>query len=541
MTDKENINETVQAEENGEVSTIFSAPAEPVKPLTKRQRESAAKKQLKTIVALVVAAVAALCLYFFVVVPIVNYVEEIVKDPIELLDGEVLGTNDRILLFEHFERKDIQAIDVHNEHGEYGFYYNSKDEAFYVKDHEYATFDKELFSSLVVNAGYALSIERVTTDCEDLSEYGLADEQNPAYYTVTTRPDADGNSESHTVYVGDLIPTGGGYYVRYAGRNAVYILDADLASTILAPIEDLITPMLTLPMSQNDYFMIKNFIVADSEEPIVAITFLEEEEKNALAMTSAYRMLYPSNYSVNSSNYSEVLQVLTNFTGLRTVALAPTEEEIEEYGLAEPAFSISYNYQGIEQTVIFSEKNENGNYYAGSLLFNIIAELDGETMKWLEWGLIDWVDPPIFMMNINNVATITLESDTATRTFDLVGDGQELVVTERETGFKPVVQNFRQFYKTLLSINLQGYVTGDMSESDAEALTVSDKPYLALAIETRAGQKTEYKFYPYSTRRAYYTVNGSGEFYVLRDMVTKVISDGEKVMTNTDIDSEAHS
>lgn len=541
MTDKENINENGEAVENTEESTIFSAPAEPVKPLTKRQRESAAKKQVKTIAALVVAAAAALCLYFFVVVPIVNYVEEIVKDPVELLDGEVLGTNDRILLFEHFERKDIQSIDVHNRYGEYGFYYNTKDEAFYVKEHEYATFDKELFSSLVVSTGYPLSIERVTTECEDLSEYGLAEEQSPAYYTVTTRPDADGSTESHTVYVGDKIPTGGGYYVRYAGRDAVYILDADLGKTVLAPIEDLITPMLTLPMSQNDYFMIKNFILTDSEEPIVAITFLEDEEKEALAMTSAYRMLYPSNYSVNSTSYSEVLQVLTNFTGIRTVALAPTEEEIEEYGLAKPAFSISYNYQGIEQTVVFSEKNENGNYYAGSLLFNIIAELDGSTMKWLEWDIIDWVDPPIFMMNINNVATITLESDTATRTFDLFGDGQELVVTERATGFKPTVKNFRQFYKTLLSVNLQDHVTVDITEEAAEALTVSEKPYLTLTVETKAGQKTEYKFYPYSTRRAYYTVNGSGEFYVLRDMVTKVISDGEKVMTNTDIDSAAHS
>lgn len=541
MTDKDKINENVSADENVEQSTIFSAPAEPVKPLTKRQRESAAKKQVKSIVLLAVIAAAALCLYLFVVVPIVNYVEEVTKEPVELLEGEVLGTNDRILLFDHYERKNIQSIDVVNEYGEYGFYYSAEDEAFYVKDHEYATFDKELFSSLVVSVGYPLSIERVVTDCEDLSEYGLADDQNPAYYTVTTRPDADGVSESHTVYVGDLVPTGGGYYVRHADRNAVYILDTELSKTVLAPIEDLITPMLTLPMSQNDYFMIENFIVANSEEPIIAITFLDEEEKEAAAMTSAYKMLYPSNYTVNSTSYSEVLQVLMDFTGLRTVALAPTEEEIEEYGLSEPAFSISYTYQGIEQTVVFSEKNEDGNYYAGSLLFNIIAELDGSTMKWLEWELIDWVDPPIFMMNINNVTTITLESDTAVRTFDLVGDGQELVVTERETAFKPVVQNFRQFYKTLLSINLQGYVTGDMTEEDAAKLADTDTPYLTLTIETRAGQITEYKFYPYSTRRAYYTVNGSGEFYVLRDMVTKVISDGEKVMTDTEIDSAAHS
>ena len=45
----------------------------------------------------------------------------------------------------------------------------------------------------------------------------------------------------------------------------------------------------------------------------------------------------------------------------------------------------------------------------------------------------------------------------------------------------------------------------------------------------------------YPGRRALMTINGKGEFYVLRDMATKVITDAEKVMTNTEIDSEAHS
>ena len=40
---------------------------------------------------------------------------------------------------------------------------------------------------------------------------------------------------------------------------------------------------------------------------------------------------------------------------------------------------------------------------------------------------------------------------------------------------------------------------------------------------------------------AYYTVDGKGEFYILRDMATKIITDAEKVMTNEVIDSEAHS
>ncbi len=525
MTDKDKTNE------NGE-STIFSSENQvAVKP----KKKSSSKKQLRAILVLLGAVIAAVCLYFFVVAPIVNYVEEAAKTEIELLDGEVLGTNDRILIFEHCERKDIGEIAVHNEFGDYSFYYDTEDREFFVKGHEYAPYSKELFSSLVVDTGYTLSIDRVTTDCEDMSEYGLEESKDLPYFTVTTRPDKGGNTKSHTVYIGNLTPSGAGYYARYEGRNAVYILNVSLAGTVLAPIENLITPILALPMNANDYYMLKDFMVADREDVLIAITYLTPDEKEKAAMNSAYKMLYPANYTVNSTNYAEILKMLQNFQGTRTVALSPTDEEIEIYGLSDPAFSLSYTYQGIEQTVMFSEKNENGNYYAASLLFNIIAEVDGESMAWLEWHLIDWVDPPIFMMNINNIKTITVKGTDSVRTFDLEGEGQELVITERDTGFKPEVQNFREFYKTLLSFHLQGYATDDLSPEQLAALT-HDEPSLTLIIETRGGVINEYKFYPYSTRRAYYTVNESGEFYVLRDEAAKILSDAEKVMTNTPIE-----
>ena len=49
----------------------------------------------------------------------------------------------------------------------------------------------------------------------------------------------------------------------------------------------------------------------------------------------------------------------------------------------------------------------------------------------------------------------------------------------------------------------------------------------------------EYKFYPYSTRRCYFTINGEGEFYVLRDSVEKAISDTVKMLNGEIVDSWA--
>ncbi len=533
---EENKNYSTLEEEEAEAkakseSTLFAAPEPLDKDITKRQRASVAKRQKKAIIILAAVVAAAIALYFLVVKPIVEYVEETKKEEIELLEGEVLGTGDRILMFEHTEKSNIESIDVHNQYGEWGVYYDYDDESFYVTGHPEAPYSKEQLSSLVVSAGYTLSMKRVTTDCEDMHEYGLADSDNPSWYTLKSR-----DGKNHTVYIGSQIPTGAGYYCRYEGRNAVYILDSTLGQTILQPLEAMITPTLTLPMSTNDYFTVKNFAVLKGDEVKIMITYLDEEEKADEASMSSYKMLAPANYTVNDTNYSIALETLTAFEGNSALVYSPTEEELEEYGLLDPTYTLSYEYSGIQQYVLFSDKNESGNYYAYSLLFDLITEVSGSKLEWLEWDLIKWVDSSIFMMNINDVQTITVESDTATRTFDLVGEGQELVVTERATGFQPVVKNFRQFYKTLLSVDIEDYAPTE----SIEAIDMEKDLYMTLTIETRAGKTHVYKFYPYSTRRALYTIDGKGEFYVLRDMATKVITDAEKVMTDTEIDSNAH-
>ena len=515
-------------------STLFGASEQ--NSASAQKKPDLIKKQRRAIVILALAIAAAILVYAFVVMPIINAADETPEEQVELLDGEVLGAGNRIMLFEHFERDDIGKIEISNEYGEYGFYFDETDGAFYIIDHPDAPYDSTLFASLVVSTGYTLSNERINTDCEDMSEYGLADAQSPASFTLTSR-----GGEVHTVYIGDMTPSGSGYYARYEGRNAVYILASSIGDTVLVPFETHISPMLALPMAQNDYFMIEKFTLMRGKDVALQVTYLDEAEQAAAASISAYKMLAPADYAVNTTNYVTALESLMELKGTSTLVYAPSDEDLIEYGLAEAPFSIHYNYQGIDQSVIFSEKNENGNYYAYSLLFDLIAEVDGSKLAWLEWETIKWVDQPIFMMNINDIKRITLESDSAVRVFELDGVDSGLTVAERETGLTPDVSNFRKFYRVLLMVYLQNYVSEDLDAESVLALENKDNLYLTLKIETRAGKVTEFKFYPYSTRRAYYTVNGEGEFYVLRDMVTKVISDAEKVMSGETVDPDAHS
>ncbi len=483
-------------------------------------------------------------------------------ESIKLLDGEVLGTNNRIYIYQPLERKDIQSVQVKNSLDEFAFEYDAETDDFIVSGSPNAPYDKDMFSSLIVSAGKPSLTERALEICDDFEQYGLDESQSPASFTVTSR-----NGDSNTLYIGNLTSDGAGYYAKHANRDALYVIGASVGTTMLGNLENIISPTLTFPLSQNDNYTIKKFTLFSGNETTVGITFLEDATRDALGLNTSFYMFYPGYYAVNSTSYSEVLTVITSFTGTRTVVFEPTEEDFEKYGIYSietveiseesgeeivkrmPAHALTFVYpiQGteLEQWVYFSAKNENGNYYAYSPQFDLIAEVDGASAEWLEWQLIEWVDEPIFMQNINEMATITVESSTATRVFDLTGADEELSIKERSTGFKPDVENFRRFYRGLLSIHLQGYVSEDKTEAELEELTAGT-PSLTLTIESRAGRTTVYRFYYYSTSRTYYTVEESdstygaiGEFYIMSADMTKVINDAEKVMTDTTVDYEA--
>lgn len=490
------------------------------------------KKQKKLIITLGIAALALIVAYFAVVMPIMNSMATEEEEVPELLEGEVLGTSNRILMFEHVEKSDMESIFVHNSYGEYEFYRGTDDEL-YIRGNEGAPYSLTALSSLVVSSGYTLSMERVTTDAEDLSEYGLADSDKPAYYIITK---TDGTE--HKVYIGDMIPTGAGYYCRYEGRNAVYILDSSLQTTLLNDITGLIQPILSYPISTTDYYTTEDFYIARDGELFVWIDYLTEEEKTETASTAIYQMKHPTNYETSSTNYDSILQTFADFQGLYTCEIGNTDEVMDaetlaKYGIdmEKPAYEMHYKYKGVPNYVYFSEKNEDGTIYAYSMTFNLIACVDYAKVEWLDWDIIWFVDKPIFQKNINDIAEIQVIADGIDETFLLDGEGQEIKIKPKSTGEvydSDELHNFRQFYKVLLTLSMEDYTESDKT----------DDLLATLRVKTDTGIETEYKFYPYSTRRCFYTVNGEGEFYTLRDMVEKMLSDCSKIIEGMPVNSD---
>lgn len=482
------------------------------------------RKQKKLIVILAILFCVLLAAYFAVVVPIVNREDPPeTTEPIETTDGEVVGAEDRILMFEQITRENIKQIDVHNEHGEFTFY--REDNAFKIKGHEDVNIDAELLASFITSCGYTLSVSRID-DPEPFSEYGLDDAK--VWYTLTTT-----SGEVHSVRIGDKAVTGGGYYACYEGRDSVYILDNTIADTLLEPVENMVTPLVSYYAFSLDkkltYF---NFFLGD--ELYFRIEPLASEEEVDIEAMASYKMTYPTSY-VPKDEVSSIFQSLAGLEGTKTVALGTTDEDFKKYGLDKPKYQITFGYEGVDHLLVISERTEAGTYYVGSGVFDLIAEVDAATMSFVEQKLITWVSPYIFRMSIDAVDTLEFTSaDGFAETFKVEGTGEGLTVRTLSNGKNVDVLNFKSLYRTLLTISIEG--DPEFTDDEEKSIMVDDKLFMTMKVTTRSGLSRTYKFYRYSDRRSFLAINDSGDFYVLHNMVSKIRNDAEKVVKGITVD-----
>lgn len=492
------------------------------------------KRQSVFIISLLVLFAVMLVAYLVVVRPLTAKDDETDAPPPETNEGEGLTYGDYFLMFPQVERKNIQSIEVHNEYGEYKFVRTGEAESdFAIEGHENLAYDEELFSQLVVSAGYSMAPQKVTEKPteQELIDYGFAGKDvEPAYYILTTT-----SGQKHKVTIGKKIISGGAYYAMYEGRDTVYIIDVGAENTLLQPVEALLSPLLTAGIETTSYYLINNFTIKHKGEDFLVCRNLTTEELGEMETTAIAKSIavFPAEYNL-SMMYDTTLQALCYYSGESVAAMGLTAENLEKFGLSTPAYTVSYEYGGAKITLNISEKTDDGYYYASTSLFRIIVKVPAADFEFLEWGLMNWIDEAIFSRNITFVKDISIISPEFSEVFRFrhyPTEDPNLVVVGDSCGQIDDVRNFREFYKTLLLTAYEGEVPeGEDPEKDGKLL-------LTFKVTTNGGNETEYSFYRYSTRRALVTVNGKGNFYVLVDAVQKIISDAQKVSVGESVDS----
>ena len=498
-------------------------------------------------------------------------------------DGDLLGVQNRPYIYDVIPLENVSTIEICNVDAESGekrnfrFYMDPVANNLILEGREMLSFDKETLSYLYVNTCNMLSMMKVENPSEDLSQYGLAGGVSDNWFRVTT---VDG--ETKQVYIGDKLPTGAAYYCKSVDKPHIYVIDTMIEQCVLASPDDFIVPMLCPPISQEKLYTVDDIKLVSDGELKVNLNVIPKSEVNADdGVSYSHIMTYPGGYTVSQAVVDDLLLKLSDFVGskveesdLRGIysleeetaqpeqeteiagedgadvteenGEAPQDsaeaagemsaadkrlvETLEKYGLRKPSHEIHYTLDGKDYKVIFGSKTPDGSaYYAMNMTQYTVCLVPVGEVPFLEYELIDFVDEYIFQMNIDNLESIEIGTRKSNEKFLLSGKSSELTVRKESDGALVDTKTFRQFYIDILLVTMTG--KADSTDTSNEVLS-----YI---FNTRDGRKYEYRFYDISTTKVYYTVNGTGEFYVNRDSVNKIINNFDMLMAGESFLSEA--
>lgn len=493
------------------------------------------KKQLRTII-ICLAVFAILTVTYFAVIAPMLVTKETKEPPIELLEGEARGSNNRVYMFPPVARAAMKKLQVRNDKGGYVFVKTNSN--FYLEDKELAPYNLETFSSVVVSTGSSLALRRIIIDENtNLADYGLAAEDNPASFTITTEDDT-----VHKVWVGDKIPTGGGYYCQYDGRNAIYVIGNSLAVAIDSSVYDLITPTVGLSVPSSSYANVSKLGIIKNGVPLFETISLSPDE-NGTAGTDQPRMSYEftltdlKQYKPDVTMFSYIIQTCSAMTGESVVCVGKelTDSKLKDtYGIdaENPHFAVYYTYDGDDCTILFSEPDEDGYVYVYTTLYHMVVKMNLTSSVFYNYKLSMYVEKNLYSTVIGDVSKIAISGK--------IKDGVEDITVDCAFGLKKEndvqsiwpfgttdyydkdeVNNFRKIYRDIIQLSIGG-------EADSTEIN-PDKKLLTVALTDKDGKEIVFDFYAYSATRCYYTINGAkGAFYVERSNVEMVVRDTYK-------------
>ena len=398
----------------------------------------------------------------------------------------------RLMMFGHVTKQNIMSIDVVNQKSTFTFHrYNpitdklDKSSSFSIKEAPFISYSEEKFATLYVDAGYTMVIQKINDPIKDAEtgeyfEYGLAPEKRvddkgveydyvPAYYILT-----DINGERHKVIVGDELVDGSGYYAQYVDisgenevkRDAVYVLASSIGSTVLGTVEDFVTPTIVYPMTINTYINVENFLITKRDDTqgngrrnLVGFSFVPTEDRAGTVnenFSFAFNIKSFDGYVPDADNIQACLNNLYDTDFERTVKVAPSNEDLVKYGLAEETvdkdgkktvnykseYAISFDYDVLDdngkysttlrQLILISEPNEEGNYYAYTLVydgttkentflysFDVIVEVKSHAFDFLTWDSYKWINSRFLSLSIAFCDELKIESPKSWVNFEL--------------------------------------------------------------------------------------------------------------------------
>ncbi len=352
--------------------------------------------------------------------------------------------------------------------------------------------------------------KKVSDNKNDGSNYGF---DKPMYQVDFYK---EGSEDIHlSLYIGGENPAKTGRYATTSRDDAVYyIAGVSEFYHYQKNLTDFVNPESIPAIAKDEEYSDDNFtegqlVMCDKVVVggnVLGDTYIiESQDADNVTTFTSYKITSPTKRPANDDNVGNIVALFSygiESTGCYSYTVS--DEEIKKFGLDKPDFEVTVYVDNIIRS-FKATKQADGNYavfYEGNKTIMSVPE---SSITPATYDRSDLFNALLFIENITNAQSVTVESGVSKVTFDIVTKHDEENDTdslEKVTcnGKELQKSNFQSYYQYLVSISAQSY-----EEHDTTGMT----PDTVLTLTHKGGKSgTTVKYYKITNARYQVEVNG---------------------------------
>lgn len=424
----------------------------------------------------------------------------------------------------------IGNIHVKNSSGEYDIK-KYADDAWFVTDFVGCNHNTSALSDALNGAATMTSQQVAADNAEDMSVYGL---DNPRAEVTVNFED-----ESNTVkkfLIGSDSPSPGLTYMAFDGEKTVYAVDTSdidffledkfyyIAKTVYT------AKQATDENDTTDYKKINSITISRKDidyDIVLEYDVRQDSDEIVSGNSSSHIMTSPVRLDLNPDTSYNVINNVFGLTASKVAVVAPGEETLEQFGLADPFAEVNFDIVGGDLRFRIGNEfiDENGNqtgYYCYADGIDIIYVFDNASIPWATVMPLDITMTMITSTYIYSIDSIDIATADGSTHFELNKDPENFAVKCGDSDV--TADNFKNFYQFILRAPAEELY---LEETDAPA-------DITITIVHDYG-KDVIEFIKSDDRKSIIKLNGVTSFKCRTAYTARLIENAEHLLNGEDI------
>ncbi len=401
--------------------------------------------------------------------------------------------------------EEINKLNIKNEEQTFALY--REENIWRVENNPSAVLSLSKVDALCFSAANLSAISLVEENAADISVYGLDAPQG----VVTLLKE---NGERNAFSVGNLTPTGDGYYCILENEQNVYLLPQSVGALFLSSL----TAFRDMTVVSVDMNAIQSVTIQKGGIPL----HLEQKEKTADAhagAVSTWKIVSPIERDADDVLVRE--KILTPISQIVAPSVvADTLADIESFGFSGDYLEIKTNVDVIR--ICFGTAFDK--YYLYIDGKETVYEFGLESLPFLDIEAFDVLEKMTNLISVDTISSVDIDLQGTKATLSVSKKGDKLTCFLNDTEVPE--KDFKDFYLELAALSVDGVVEKPV---DSSVL----KPAARIVYMLTDNSTITLEYYPYDSFHYAVFENSENSFYIKKTKLTDLAQKLNMFMQNT--------